>query len=296
MIPAIAASPPSAGALAVFAEIVLVKSCIPKENIVMSSKNCRVLCVGVLAVVCTLLTAPMVSAADAPKVSTYAPAEDLANQADTYIKGLDEVVATEDAYKEGKEKIARDSNTLIVIALALGLHDQDSKYKASAGALVKASQDLAATKDYAAAKKGVDAVKAAAKAKSAAKLKWEKVASLPELMKQVPIINTKLKMNVKPAKLKKKAKETAGYTAVLAVIAQGTMADTSATKGDDQVKQWQKFSAAARNLAGEVNAAIHKGDQAATDKAMEKLNVSCEDCHAVFKPAVAATPATPAGK
>ncbi len=284
VIPTVAAFPPSAGALAVIADCILVKNRIPKENIVMLSKNCRVLCVGALAVLCMLSIVPVVSAADAPKVSSYAPAEDLANQADAYIKELEKVVSSEDEFKEGKDKIAKDANTLTVIALALGLHDQDNKYKASAGALIKASQDLAKAKDFSVAKKGVDAVKAAAKAKSDAKLKWEKVASLPELMKQVPVINTKLKMNVKPAKLKKKAKDTAGYTAVLAVIAQGTMADTSATKGDEQVKQWQKFSAVARDLAGEVNAAIHKGDQAATDKAMEKLNISCEDCHKVFKP------------
>ena len=92
-------------------------------------------------------------------------------------------------------------------------------------------------------------------------LKWEKVAALPELMKQVPVINSKLKLNTKPAKFKKKAKDTAGYTAVIAAIAQGSMADTSATKSADQVPQWQKFSAAMRDDAGAVNAAIHKGDE-----------------------------------
>ena len=70
-------------------------------------------------------------------------------------------------------------------------------------------------------------------------LKWEKVAALPELMKQVPIINNPLKRNIKPEKFKKKAKDTAGYTAVIAAIAQGSMADLSETKNPEQVKQWQ---------------------------------------------------------
>ena len=40
-------------------------------------------------------------------------------------------------------------------------------------------------------------------------------------MKQVPLINTRLKLNLKGKKFKKKAKDTAGYTAVIAAIAQG---------------------------------------------------------------------------
>ena len=112
------------------------------------------------------------------------------------------------------------------------------------------------------------------------------MASLPELMKQVPLINTKLKRYVKPEKFKKKAKDTAGYTAVIAAIAQGSMADTSETKKPEQVKQWYGFSAAMRDDAGAVNAAIHQGDEPAAAKAMKKLHQSCEDCHAVFHPGV----------
>ena len=39
-----------------------------------------------------------------------------------------------------------------------------------------------------------------------------------------------------------------------------------------------------RDYAGEVNAAIRKGDRPAADKAMKKLSQSCDDCHAVFHP------------
>jgi hypothetical protein len=236
----------------------------------------------------TVLSATIVAVAGAaePDVSTYAPAADLANQADQFIKELDKSVASEDDYKEAVDKIAKDSNTLIVIALALGLNDQDSKYKKSAGAIVKAAQDVAAAKDYASTKKAVGAVKDAADGKgdAAGELKWQKVASLPELMKQVPLINTKLTMKIKGKNFTKKKKETAGYTAVLAAIAQGTKADTSVAKGDEQVKQWQKFSEAARDNAGALNKIINDGDEKAVAGALKKLNQSCEDCHAVFKP------------
>ena len=248
-------------------------------------------CFASLALLAIVCIADRAQAADAPKVSTFAPAEDLVGQAEKYLKDIEASVASEAEYKESVEKLGRDSNTLIVIALALGLHDEDNSYKASAPALVKAAQDLAATKDYDSAKKAVAAVKdaAAGKAKADGQLKWEKVAALPELMKQVPTINTKLKLNVNPKKLAKKAKDSQGQTAVLAVIAQGTLNDTSVAKGDEQIKQWQAFSAAARDDAGAVNAAIRKGDAAEVEKAMTKLNESCEACHKVFKPETTTT-------
>jgi len=247
---------------------------------------------AIIAVLGAFMAQVQVHAADAPKVSTFAPAEDLARQADKFIQTMKNTVASQEEYNDSEGKIGRDSNTLIVIALALGLHDQDNKYKARAGALMKAAQDVAATKDYASAKKAVAALEkvAAANGKAGPGLKWEKVASLPDLMKQVPMVNTKLKLCVNKTNFKKKAKDSAGYSAVIGAIAQATIADTSTTKNAAQVKQWQKFSKAMRADAGEVNAAIHKGDEPATDKAMKKLNQSCEDCHAVFKPEVVADP------
>ena len=144
--------------------------------------------------------------ADGPKVSTFAPAADLANQADWYINDLQKAVASEEEYKDSVEKISKESNTLTVIAWRLGLHDQPSKYQASSGAVLKAAQAVAATKDFASANKAIAALKAAAAGESNADvaLKWEKVAELPQLMKQVPIINTQLKRNIKPEKFKKR--------------------------------------------------------------------------------------------
>ena len=108
-----------------------------------------------------------------PKVSTFAPAADLASQADQYIKDLEKAVASEEEYKDSVEKIAKESNTLVVIALALGLHDQPSKYKASAGAVLKAAQAVAATKDFASARKAIAALKAAAEGQGKADVEAE---------------------------------------------------------------------------------------------------------------------------
>jgi len=221
------------------------------------------------------------------KVSTFAPAEDLENQLSDYLKDMQASVVSEQEYKDLPEgKIARDANTVIVIALTLGMSDQENKYKACAGALMKAAAELAATKDYASAKKAVEAVVAAAgSAGGGDQLKWEKVAALDQLMKQVPLIHTKLKMKTEGARFKSKAKDTAGYSAVIAAIGQASIADTTQAKNEEEIQKWRTLCTDMRDTAGAINAAIHKQDRDAANAAMTRLQQNCDDCHKVFHPA-----------
>ena len=195
-------------------------------------------------------------------------------------------VADEETYQDDQDQIAKDANTLMILALALGLHDGENVYKANSVTLIGAARAVAAAKDFESARKAVAAVRdaAAGKIKTAGSLQWEKTASLPELMKQVPLVNNRLKRNIKGSKFQSKAGETAGCAAVLAAIAQGAMADVSKAKNPEQVRQWYDFSAAMRDQAGAVNSAIHKADEAAAAAAMKRLAQSCDDCHAVFHP------------
>lgn len=228
--------------------------------------------------------AALVTDPNAVKVSSFAPAEDLVGQVDEYLKVLGASVANEADYKDAEGKIDKDANTLIVIALTLGLHDEENKYKKDASAMLKASQAVADAEGFEATKSAVEALNAAAEGKAEAgpALKWEKVASLEQLMKAVPLINTRLKRNVAGTRFQSRAKETAGYSAVIAAIGQASIADTSEAKDEEQVKKWQKYSAEMRDAAGQLNKAIRAGDQEAAEKVMPKLAQSCDDCHAVF--------------
>ncbi len=224
--------------------------------------------------------------ADAP-VSTYAPADDLARQVPEYITELEEAVASEEAFKENTDKIARDANTLVLIALALGLHDQDNQYKKSAGAMMQAAQQLAAAEDFAVAKAAIDAAKKAAAGEGEAdvELKWEKVASLPALMKKVPLISNAMKrLTKKASRLKSKAPETQGMAAVIAVIAQGSMANADETIEPNEVEKWHKYCLQMRDEAAKFNAAIRATDAKAVEHLNETLEQSCQDCHKVFHP------------
>jgi hypothetical protein len=223
----------------------------------------------------------------APKMSMFAPAEDLENQLDDYLKDLIDAVAGEQDYKDLPEgMITREANTVIVLALALGMHDEENKYMASAAAVMKAAEALAVTKDYASAKKAVESLLSAAGAKgSPGGLKWEKAAALDQLMKQVPLVHTKLKTKTEASRFKSKAKDTEGYSATLAAIAQASIADTSQAKNDEDIKKWQTLCIDMRDTAGAVNAAIRRQDQPAAEAAMNKLQQNCDDCHKVFHPA-----------
>ncbi|NQT11852.1 MAG: hypothetical protein HQ582_03830, partial [Planctomycetes bacterium] len=223
-----------------------------------------------------------------PAVSTYAPAEDLASQVQAYIEDLEEAVENEEEYNDSVEKIAQKSNTLILIALGLGLNDGDDPLKVAAPAILKAAQQLALAKDFAGAKAGVDAVKAAAASTDGdpAALEWDKVASLPELMKAVPLINTRLKRYIRKGreeKAKGAAADLAGHAAVLAVIAQGSMANAGETEQPNEVEKWQAFCVQMRAAAAGVNAGIREFGQEgapaafeATQAAMQELAQSCD--------------------
>lgn len=217
-------------------------------------------------------------------VSSYAPAEDLEAQMDRYLQDLQEAVANEEAFKDAEGRLSEDANTLIVLALALGLHDQPNKYQKAAPALMAAAKELDSAKDFPSAKKAVEALVAAANSQGdPSSLKWEKVASMSELMKAVPLISNKIRDTFLTAsRLQKRGKDYAGYAALLAVLAQGALPNADETEKPTEVEKWQQFCLQMRAAAGELNAAIRANNPEAAKKANAKLRQTCDDCHAVF--------------
>jgi len=223
---------------------------------------------------------------NAPPVSSFAPAEDLVAQLAEYVEDLEDTLADESEYADFKDKVVQDACTVAVIALALGLHDQDNAYRDSAAAIVTAAQQLAEAGDYAAATQALAAVKEAVAGGSdpPGDLKWEPVASLEALMKHVPLVNTKLKRYTSGSRFESKAADSAGFSAVLAAIAQASLPDTHEAENEEQAEQWRRFCIQMRDAAGAVNAGIKAQDLSVTEAAMQALAQSCDDCHAVFKP------------
>jgi hypothetical protein len=254
-----------------------------KKETLMSSMTRWCWSVGLVVAFAAVVSAIAAEPSAAPKVSTFAPSKDIATAIEKYMKRLEDAVQSAEEYKDAETSVPKDANTLILLALAAGLDDQDNAYKAPAPSLLKAAQGVAQAKDYALAKAAVGELKKATESKSnPSQLKWAKEASLPELMKAVPLINNRLKRNVRPTAFKKKTNDNGADSATLAVIAQGSIADTSQAKTPEQEKQWIAFCVDMRNASAAVNKAVRTGDAAATTKGMAALTKSCDACHEVF--------------
>jgi cytochrome c556 len=73
-----------------------------------------------------------------------------------------------------------------------------------------------------------------------------------------------------------------GNSAALVAIGQGSMPNADETEAPDKVAEWYKYCIQMRDAAGALNKAVHAKNEDAAKEAMEALQQSCDDCHAVF--------------
>ncbi len=222
-----------------------------------------------------------------PKISEFAPAEDLIGQVDFFVGRAEQSLATPKDFDLARQaRTVKDANTLAVLALMLAVHDQMHPLRNSAPAMLAAAQRLATAEDnYETAAKALAALKAARAGGGAAApaAKWEKVGSLGALMKQVPLIHTALKRGVEPGRLKRQAAQSAGQSAALAAIAQASMLDIEHVANPADVAAWREYCAQMREACGMVNSAVRNGDQDRVAEGMQRLTHSCDACHAKFR-------------
>jgi hypothetical protein len=173
--------------------------------------------------------------------------------------------------------VEKDANSLVILLMALGMHDQDSAVKASAPRLTELAEELAASsKDQAKAKAAYDAmVQAMANGATGGKpLAWEKRFVLGSLMKQVSTVNTRLKLYTRDESRFARSRETlGGFAALLAVVGQAAHADTHEVKDPAKIGDWYKYASEMRDAAGAVGEAIANNDFAAVQSSMELRGV-----------------------
>jgi hypothetical protein len=219
--------------------------------------------------------------------TSFAPAADLLDQVDFYIARGEESTSAPQAFDMAKQaRLLKDAHTLAALGLALSMHDEDFPAKPAMPGLIRAAQRLAvAETDYDKARAALAEVKAAraGKAEPSTEAKWEKVASLPALMKQVPLVHTQLTRGTRGDRLARSAKQSAGQAATLAAIAQASILDTEYAQTPEAMQKWRQYCEQMRDAAGEVNSAIHAAQSERVTAAMKRLLVSCESCHAAFR-------------
>ncbi|MDR1384462.1 MAG: hypothetical protein LBJ67_11570 [Planctomycetaceae bacterium] len=235
------------------------------------------------------VSATTVSAADAVALP---PAADLEFQVDYYVKelakDLEDLSSSKD-FAADSSVLSREGNALVLVSLAIGLSEEESKYKAAAPSIIKAAKDVAAAKDLAGAKAAVEALNKSLAAKSDEKLEWKKVAEMSPTMKlAVPRINTSMTRYVRIERaLKTGIDNVKGGTAAFVAISQGLEPNFDETKKPDQKDKWLELSHDFRDAALKANTAAHgfeKGNVQFADfkKAVSEMKESCEKCHAVF--------------
>jgi hypothetical protein len=173
-----------------------------------------------------------------------------------------------------------------MLGLVLSQHDADFPEKPAMPGFVRAAQALAAAEgDREKSKAAVAELKSAREGKvspGVEPLQWQRVASLPLVMKQVPLIHATLKRGT-GRRLERNKEQAAAQAAALAAIAQASMFDDEYAQTPEDVAAWQQFCAEMRDAAGEVNLAAHAGDADRVESSMNKMLQSCEACHEKFR-------------
>lgn len=222
---------------------------------------------------------------ETPKISTFAPAEDLIGEVHRLVDDLKTSLESTESYDAKVTRVRRHACTLVVLSMALGLHDTDHELKPATGALLSASRQLAQADDYKSCLEALAAVEAALESRDGvpSDLKWEKAVSMGPLMKHVSFTHTRLRRNTLGRRFERERESNAAGTAVLAVIGQATLWDTHEVKDPARLDEWYQLCAEMRDAAGATNAAIHAGDLEATAAAMQRLEANCNNCHKAFR-------------
>jgi hypothetical protein len=246
---------------------------------------------AVVALVAVLSFATMAAEPPAEEVnrkpSTYAPAKDLESQVQFFLDRINNELKDESKYgEESVKRVVRDANTLAVLSLVLGKHDEANRFKSSAATLLQDALKLAEkSQDYKQAQSAyAKLVETTKTARGSNDLVWKSVGNIADLMNQVPILNTKLRGQVRSDKRFEKLRdEAAGLAATLAAIAHVSMFDDSYCSDQADQADWIELCGLMRDAAYDINQAVRRGDKEAAVSGLKPLTRSCDDCHEQFK-------------
>jgi cytochrome c556 len=243
------------------------------------------LCVGAVGL---SLLLPCYAAAPV-KIATVAPIGDLTAEAEVKIKSLEDALATDKSWAEGKRTaIPTDAGVLAVLAQATVESDETAAWKAAAADVRDGAIAIATAKTYDDAKKGLATVKSAHGGTAGGAKpdhEWNKLCGLGGVMKEVQRRSTKLTRATKlKAPDEEKTAEASRDASVLAVLALAMHDDTHEVKKKDEVPEWQKIAKEFQAEMTAASAAFKKKDLAAATDAVNKGKKACGTCHDKFRP------------
>lgn len=222
------------------------------------------------------------------KVSEFAPLKETEAQLKYFIEKIGADLSDKAEFGEAEHRrIALDASTVAVLALMLGMHDEESELKTSASKLIGCAGELV---DNAESFDGATTVHGTLSKVWKDKPKgddvsWEEpVADLALLMQQVPIINDGLRRGVNDKRrFKRNAEKTAARAVTLAAIANASMMDTTYCSDEDDEKLWQQICVDMRDACSDVYKALMAKDQDRAKAGNAKVVESCDACHHKFR-------------
>lgn len=217
---------------------------------------------------------------------------DLEPQIPYYLDKLEknlESIVDESDFEIESDTLYRDASVLAVIALALGLSEEDGKYKKAAPAIIKGARAMESAGTKKEAEKALAMLKESLSAEEdPGRLKWGKVASLKPLMKAVPTINTLVKRNLRTESALQKSKNRVQEgAAALVVIGQGSLPNVKETSNPAAEKDWEEQCFIFRDAALQLNRKTHgffsgKVKYEEIQAAYDELYETCDRCHKLF--------------
>lgn len=236
-----------------------------------------------LALGCTLLAGSALMAAAPIAPADIGPAADLEAEAVAKTSELEAIVASEEAYEAGKEKVRQAATVLTCLAQALAEHSDAGDVAAKGPGIRDAAKALAGTKDLATARAAFAEVKKAweeAQAGAAVEFDWAKLGNMHATMEEMNSRSAALR---KALKRSKDAAVESRHALTIAVLAVATHADTHEVKSDDDKPQWYEWAAELQEHFSATSAAIKAKDTKLANIHFAKGMETCEQCHGEFK-------------
>jgi hypothetical protein len=217
--------------------------------------------------------------------SSYAPLEDVLSQIELYVKQVESDLEQEADYGgDEQDRVVKSANTLIALAQLLANHDEESPRKQSAAAVVSAAKRVARNaEDFQQAKEAARQLRQSLESQEGGNVAWEPIADLQELMKQVPIVNNRLRLGVTGSRFARLTNQTAGHATTLAAMAQASLFDTDYCLDEEGEMLWRQICADMRDAAAATAVAVRRQDQAAAREGLARLVETCDRCHHAFR-------------
>lgn len=247
------------------------------------------LSVGAALSVCAVLASAAKGAEPTlPAVDTFAPLEDLVSQLDALRESLEPALKSAESWTQKREKIEQDAGLAAVLAETLRQSEAPPPQRQAGAAIVSAASRLAAAQDHAGA---VAALAAWGPVGEAAGTNlppgdgaWQGPADLHRLMEQVAALAAKLRRGITGSRFARTAAENGPLATSLAAVGHATQFNRDYVEDEGSLGAWFGFSGAMRDSAAELRSALRATDQDRARAALDRLEQSCQDCHALFAP------------